>query len=285
MFASYAPLLYAYLAEKAVSARVLIVGCRTGEGLAQLARHASSVVAIDTSSVSLSQAQRTVSLNPVRYELLEHDTLPAETEPFDLIVIPELARFSAPETIFVQAVNLLSPSGWICCAIADRVDAYDLLQELMSRHFAYRRFIAALPFYGSILADFSPEGDLEPVVDQTLVDANQDSSPFAYLAIGSAEPINYLGYALIQLPESAFHRATPQSSMIDSSSTTHSILQDVTRLEAAEARNAILTRKLDQQSVEIETLRRTLAELQALRDADAWKMQELTGQLRELEKS
>jgi SAM-dependent methyltransferase len=195
---------YQYVADLLRGHRVLEVGCGDGQGAAFVATEASHVVAVDTSPVELAESRRKFDLPNLEFVPGEPDRLQLESGSFDVVLVPELQRWIARGSFMPELRRVLAPGGVALLAVASadreggRGMAYQDLLEYLHQSFANVRVLGEIPFHGTTVAEFEPEGEPEPEIDSSLVET--DELPTHYLALCSDRPVPSLGYTILQVP-------------------------------------------------------------------------------------
>ena len=195
---------YQYIEEKLDGLRVLEVGCGTGAGADYLAQRCAQVVCVDTSSADLERCERAYPRPNLSFRQADPARLQFDDVAFDLVVVPELNRWITwgafiPEVRRVLAVDgaalFMVPSGDLS---GNDGICYGDLEEHLSHTFPHVRLMGQMAFSGVTLADFAPDGEVEPLLDCSLVP--EDDPPSSYLALCSGRPLRSLGYCVLQVP-------------------------------------------------------------------------------------
>jgi ubiquinone/menaquinone biosynthesis C-methylase UbiE len=118
-------------------ARVLEIGCGTGQLTAQLAGRGLRLTAIDIGQAMIAAARQHVADRAVRFEATSFEALAAAAASFDLVVSSAAFHWIDPQIAFSKTARLLRPGGWIALLgtaerYADPVGAG--LRELWLRH-------------------------------------------------------------------------------------------------------------------------------------------------------
>ncbi len=95
---------------------VLEIGCGSGERAAQIARKASSVVAIDSDSPSISQAQENNTAANLRYSCESAQTMSFRSKTFDVVLFTlsfHHLPVDAMNSVIAKAVDCTRPGGYI----------------------------------------------------------------------------------------------------------------------------------------------------------------------------
>ncbi|HVZ86313.1 MAG TPA: hypothetical protein VHG72_05050 [Polyangia bacterium] len=128
------------------------------------------------------------------------------TDRFEAVVVPEADALVRRPGAVASWRRLLSPGGRLVVAVgnADRPGAkagvgyYDL-HGAIAPHLPAVQMLGMTPFAGIGVVEF--DGTVDALrIDSRLV--KEPEPPAAYVAIGGAEPLPGLGYALVQLPHS-----------------------------------------------------------------------------------
>jgi chromosome segregation ATPase/ubiquinone/menaquinone biosynthesis C-methylase UbiE len=334
---------YQYLQEVLEDRHVLEVGCGNGSGARFLAETARRVLVVDNSRQRIDRCKLAGEWRNLEYAVSEPDRLEAGNQTFDVVVIPELERFVTRGGLLPEIRRVLRTDGVALFVVrsADRDAsgsgmAYADLEEYLTQTFAHVRMVGVIPFAGTILADFNPEGDLEPQLDSSLVEEDED--PVSYIALCSNRPLPSPGYTVLQVPADAapttfvgqgpatlestgelevvarlLDREMARASTLEErleqarrqaeelsrdllsergraevervrAQSSESVAADQRkRAEGAERRCDSLMIRIEQGAAELSTLHQKMAELQGLRQADQWHIDELVGRLRKLE--
>jgi chromosome segregation ATPase/ubiquinone/menaquinone biosynthesis C-methylase UbiE len=200
---------YQYITELVEGKRVLEVGCGQGKGAAFLAEVARQVVAVDASSVELSQCRRTYPRPNLEFLVGEPDRLQLESHSFDVVLVPDLMRWITRGSFMPEMRRLLGPGGIALFAVpngdqdGNRGMAFHDFVEYLVQGFPQVQMMGAMPFFGTIVAEFEPKKELEPQIDASLVE--EDEPPAVYLALCSDQPLPTLGYSVLQIPAAETH--------------------------------------------------------------------------------
>ena len=196
---------YQYVADLLQDRRVLEIGCGAGHGSAFVAKLAREVVALDTSSVELAGSRAAFDLPNLTFLPGEPDRLQLETHSFDVVLVPELQRWITRGSFIPELQRVLVPGGRPALRGAERRPrgrpGHGLRRpgrvpepELLPRCGCS----GEIPFHGTTVAEFEPEGEPEPQIDASLVE--HDEPPTHYLALCSDRSCPSLGYTILQVP-------------------------------------------------------------------------------------
>jgi myosin heavy chain 9/10/11/14 len=350
---------FQYLQELLEDRRVLVVGIGNGRGVDLLAGIARQVLVVDPRPEMIDRCMQTYSWTNVEMVAGDPDGPISRDDAFDVVIVPELERWVTRGALLPEIRRVLSPDGLVvfCVRSGDRDDhggmAYADLDEYLAQSFEHVRMLGAIPFQGHIVADFDPDDELDPQLDCSLVE--EDEEPDSYLAICSNEPIPSPGYSVLQVPgpslggplplsdrtrssveawadsddgpmqsqamlerllqresarvelleerleqsrvrfEEASARAMEASGKLEAEHHRAELSEQGRvewqgaaaehrkRAEAAERRCDALLIRAEQGAAELSSLHQRMAELQGLRQADQWHIDELTGRLRQTE--
>jgi chromosome segregation ATPase len=173
--------LYAYLEPLLVGRRILEIG-----------------------KVRESSAEHLLGLGAARVVTADAD-LAGVQEPFDVVLVPEAEAEVLRPGAVARWRKLLADKGRLVVAVANPeragqpggVGYYDL-HDAVGPHFSRVQMFGVTPFLGVGLVEF--EGAVDGLrVDARLVKPGSEA-PSTYVAIGGADPVAGLGYALVQLP-------------------------------------------------------------------------------------
>jgi ubiquinone/menaquinone biosynthesis C-methylase UbiE len=104
-------------------ARVLEVGCGTGQLTECLAGFGFSLTAIDIGPSMIDAAKRRLEGSAVSFQVASFEDLDAAGASFDLIVSGAAFHWIDPEVRFAKSARLLRPGGWL--AVLDIGERYD----------------------------------------------------------------------------------------------------------------------------------------------------------------
>jgi 2-polyprenyl-3-methyl-5-hydroxy-6-metoxy-1,4-benzoquinol methylase len=99
-------------ADLARGARVLEVGCGTGQLTRQLVPYGFALLAIDLGAAMIDRASRHVG-SGAEFEVTTFEELVVSPHSFDLIVSATAFHWTDPEVRWSRAADLLRPGGWI----------------------------------------------------------------------------------------------------------------------------------------------------------------------------
>jgi len=352
---------YQYIQELLVDRNILEIGSGNGSGADFLAQLARRVLVLDTSAQRVARCRQFCDWSNVDCMVGEPDRLQVKDESFDVVVVPELERWFTRGGLLPEIRRVLAPHGVVLFVVrsADREGAggsgmgYADLDEYLGQTFEHVRMLGAIPFRGMTMADFQPEGELDPQLDCSLV--TEDEGPVSYLALCSRQQLPTVGYSVIQVPagadvaaprglservlgtveswaesEGAGAQVKLMTQLLDREMTRVAALEqrleqtrahgeelsgrcieerghtEVERVraeafqrqladcqqtleelrkraEGAERRCDSLMIRIEQGAAELSTLHHRMAELQGLRQADQWHIDELVGKLRKLQ--
>ena len=194
---------YQYIEDLLEGARVLEVGCGSGAGAHFLARRALQVISIDPSTSALDNSRYAYSQPNLTFMRTEPANFQIKDHSFDLVLVPELKRFSTWGAFMPEVRRVLKPEGKALFAVTNGDQGAEGMalaefEEYLSHTFAHLRLMGEIPFDGITVADFNPEGEVAPLLDCSLVP--EDVAPKTYLAICCGEPLASLGYGVLQVP-------------------------------------------------------------------------------------
>ena len=104
-------------------ARVLEIGCGTGQLTSQLAGHRLSVTAIDVGAAMVELARARVRDPDVRFEATSFEDFAAPAGSFELVTSASAFHWLDPAVRWSKSVQLLAPGGWI--ALVYNSEKYD----------------------------------------------------------------------------------------------------------------------------------------------------------------
>lgn len=352
---------YLYVQDLLLDSRVLEIGAGGGGGADFLAGYARRVTLLDPVAEKLARYRQSQEHANLECVVGEPDHLQFDDHCFDVVLVPELQRWFTRGGLLSEIRRVLAPKGIVLFSVksSDRAGAppsgmgFADLEEYLSQSFEHVRIMGTIPFHGVTVADFDPEGELEPQLDCSLV--TEDEEPESYLAICGRHPIVSPGYSVVQVPGASEVLGVPAglsrllASMAEAEGVpeagqlalvTQLLDREVKRVaaleqrldqargqqeeaarrhieergkfevervradgldrqltdcqrgteelrqraEGAERRCDSLMIRIEQGSAELSTLHHRMAELQGLRQADQWHIDELVGKLRKLEK-
>ena len=191
---------YQYVEDLIRGKAVLELGCGTGQGTALIATVADSVVAVDTSEPRVTAARRRLSVPQVDFQNTRPESLDFADAAFDVVLVPELQRWATHGRFVPEVRRVLRASGWALFAVPAQGDAggmdYGDLHEYLTHSFRHVRMMGEIPFWGVTIADFAPEGPIQPVLDCSLIE--EDEAPEWYTAICSDELLPPSQYSVVQ---------------------------------------------------------------------------------------
>lgn len=282
---------YQFIEGLARQQRVLEIGCGSGAGAVMLANLARWAVSVDADGDALTQARGEHPHAGLSHVLAMAPHLPWAGQTFDLVVATDLWPWREDLVAVVREVRrVLRADGHAVFAVGDEDAEFlslDDLDEGVRGAFEHVRLFGQIPFAGSILADLVPDEEPEPALDCTLVE--EDEQPTYYLAICASRSVEPLPYTVVQLPASeSDDRAHAEAQQARAEQAERLVAEikrstDELRRRAAKAeqRNDVLFARVEQGETERLQLRHRIAEIQALRQADEWRVDELTGILAE----
>ena len=195
---------YQYLEDLLEGQRVLEVGCGSGAGAHYLARRALQVISVDPSASALDNSRYAYSQPNLTFMRTEPANFQLKDNSFDMVLVPELKRFSTWGAFMPEIRRVLKPGGSALFAVSngDRSGGEGMalveFEEYLSHTFPHVRLMGEIPFSGITVADFNPDDDVSPLLDCSLVP--EDEPPTTYVALCSSSPIPSLGYGVLQIP-------------------------------------------------------------------------------------
>jgi len=248
---------YQYLSWLIAGRQVLEIGCGSGDGSVLLAQEAATVWALACAEDRPKPSQLPRGITNLQFVIGQPDRLQLADGYADVVIVPELQRWIGRGALLPELQRVLKADG-VAVFIVPNADAgvpqgvhYRRLLGHLSR-FAHVRVCGVIPFWGRTVADFEPADSWDPALDCSLVE--EDELPDCYLALCSRQPLEAGQYTVLQVPAAA------PSPRIDDAS-----------------------RSLRPESAELTRLYECIAELEAARQADRWRVDELNGRLRESE--
>lgn len=104
-------------------ARVLEVGCGTGQLTERLAHSGFRLTAIDIGPSMIAAARQRLTGADVSFEVTSFENLAAADASFDLVISAAAFHWIDPEVAFSKSARLLRPRGWL--ALLGHDDRYD----------------------------------------------------------------------------------------------------------------------------------------------------------------
>ncbi|MSP23698.1 MAG: hypothetical protein EXR75_00745 [Myxococcales bacterium] len=165
------------------------------------------------------------SNSQVRHSLLEAD---AETpgQPFDVVLVPNVLATTDknldPAAVIAIARQLASARGVVVVsapnpehpgAPGDEKLGYYQLFDLMAAHFEHVTMLGQAPFAGYSIARFGAESEPAVTIDTSLM--NEAEEPLAFIAVGSAHPVELDPFTLVEVPVEE-QSATPSDAPTES---------------------------------------------------------------------
>jgi SAM-dependent methyltransferase len=132
---------------------------------------------------------------------------------FDLAVVENLCAFEPTRTLR-ELHRLLGPRGVVLVAspnhdgprpllepaLESRAELdYYALYDAVAAQFRHVRMLGQAPFVGYAIAEFSPEGEVEPSIDTAFLERGSEE-PDYFIALAAEHRASADAYALIQLP-------------------------------------------------------------------------------------
>jgi SAM-dependent methyltransferase len=144
-------------------ARVLEVGCGTGQATLPLARHGFRVEALELSAALANIARRKLRPYPrVEVRVGDFEQLPTPPEPFDLVLAATAFHWVDAETRYRKTAEVLRTHGWVAVVHSHHV-AGGTQQFFEESQACYRRFFPSTP------ADFRlPRAEEVPLAEAEL---------------------------------------------------------------------------------------------------------------------
>lgn len=253
---------YQYL-EGLIDQRVVLeLGCGDGAGTDRLNRWAKQVVACEPDSAALARARARLQGGSVEFLTGNATPLPQPDQFFDVVWVPELQRWLGDASIMPELRRVLKAEGVALFAVPAGESgsvqglAYDALLELLGETFEHVRVVGEIPFWGTTMADFQPDGDeLDAALECSLVE--EDEAPTDYLAICSDLPLAPQGYAVVQFPSALAPSPGPDAdSCRDELELSKRSLARINRqLDEVAAKATEKQRVIERLSLELRTLR------------------------------
>lgn len=144
---------------------------------------------------------------------------------FDLAVVENLSAFE-PTRALREVRRLLGPRGVALVAspnherprpllaptLKSRAELdYYALYDVVAAEFRHVRMLGQAPFVGYAIAEFSPEGEIEPVIDTAFLERGSEE-PDYFLALAAEHRVNADAYSLVQLPRAdVFSGSAPRN--------------------------------------------------------------------------
>ncbi|HLK01219.1 MAG TPA: class I SAM-dependent methyltransferase, partial [Streptosporangiaceae bacterium] len=104
-------------------ARVLEVGCGTGQFTEVLMRAGFALTAIDLGPSMVATARARLGDEPVNFQVSSFEDFAAADRSFDLVVSAAAFHWLDPDVKYAKAARLLRPGGWL--AVLDGDERYD----------------------------------------------------------------------------------------------------------------------------------------------------------------
>ena len=122
------------------AARVLEIGCGTGQLTRQLAQLPIQLTAIDLGPAMVGRARAEVRDPAVRFEAYSFEDFEAAPRSFDLIVCGTAFHWLDPEVAWSKPADLLASGGWLAIGLAQhRPPAEWLLASFYAGSYGRRR--------------------------------------------------------------------------------------------------------------------------------------------------
>jgi SAM-dependent methyltransferase len=285
---------YAYVEEWLAGREVLEIGCGDGGGAAFLADRAARVIAGDPSPEVASRARMRTTRPNLAFRAIDPFGCDLGDAAFDLVSVPSAEAWLRDPRFLAEVRRLLRPGGLLYVGVpsSDRPGSstgmgYHELVALLSRAFSTVRPLAQTPGVHFTLTEFSPDGEIEPRLDGSLLD---DPEPCThYLALCGDGDVPRPGYGVVVVPRAALAEGDEPGRAAE-----------VVRLEAraaqAEAHVDLLARELREERgrsrrapdeparadadlrARLSAAEERCAALEAERQADRWRVEEAGGQ-------
>lgn len=193
--------LCAYLEPLVSNARVVVLGDAHADTAPRLREAGARVVRVFDPDPERARKASPVG-RVVVVEALPVGGLDLRAGAFDLGLVPDLSALPDPAAWLARLRRVLGPAGvLLACApnpdVAGTGIGYYEFYDMVAMQFASVRMIAALPFFGTTLAELGRDEPPEVTVETALAD--QAPAPLAYLALASQEQGSGLApYAIVQ---------------------------------------------------------------------------------------
>ncbi len=301
---------YQYFEEFLAGRRVLELGCGDGQGAGYLLGRAESLLSLDLNNERVQGCRHRLEAGNLAFEHVQGERFPAEDSSFDVALVPELESWSSWQPLMEELRRVLRTDGMALFSLLNGDQdpeqglTYADADELLSGVFPQVRFLGQIPFSGCTVADFLPRERVSAtVLDCSLVD--EDLPPHRYLVLCSERPLAGLSYTVMQTPPREQNPEASQEGGLDGYSGVLSrmdgqraqlaeraliqaeanVRQHSRRAETAERRNDSFMLRVEQGVGEINKLHQRIAELQGLRQADQWRLDELTSLVHQFEEA
>jgi SAM-dependent methyltransferase len=178
-----------------------------------LDRGARFIHVADPDGARAAQASARGSSNRLSFAPWSDGPLAFREAAFDFVLIENLGAFE-PRRVLTEARRLLAPRGVVMAAcpnrdvprrmlgetLPNRVELdYYALYDAVSERFPKVRMLGQAPFVAYSVADFSPEGEIEPVIDSGFL-RRENEEPEFFIALAADHRPPSEAYTLVQLP-------------------------------------------------------------------------------------
>ncbi len=205
--------LAAFAEPLASGRRVLVVGSALSPLPELLLERGARVVHVaDPESARAAQASAAAGSNKLSFGPWS-DGLPLRDAAFDLVLIENLSALD-PVRALREARRLLATRGVAIVSCPNREVArpllppslpssteldYYSLYDAVAAEFQQVRMLGQAPFVGYAIAEFSPEGEVEPVIDSAFLPRGSEE-PEYFIALAAQHRAPAEAYSLVQLP-------------------------------------------------------------------------------------
>ena len=168
---------YAFVEGCLGGREILEIGSGDGSAAAFLADRAARVVSTDPSAEVVARARMRTTRPNLEFRTIDPFASGMEDRSFDLVCVPSGEAWLRDARFLAEIRRLLRPSGllYVIVPSADRPDSdsglgYHDFVALLGRAFATVRPMAQTPGVHFTLTEFSPEGEIEPSLDGSLLE-------------------------------------------------------------------------------------------------------------------
>lgn len=182
--------LAAYIEPFAARKRVLLIGDPNGPAAARLATTAAQIEVVPSG----------MKTRASRGSKLAVRGMPAASEVFDLVFVPDASAFLAEPGRLREVAEGLDARGVALFAVEAGSVEYEAFHESLTQHFASIRMLGQTDFSGFAVVDFAgARGRVDVTFDDTVL-SGETEKPFRFLAICGAREPALEPYVVVQVP-------------------------------------------------------------------------------------
>jgi SAM-dependent methyltransferase len=210
---SASSVLAAFAEQLCTGRRVLVLGSSTSSLPALLLERGARLVHVADPDASRA-AQATAAAPGGKQSFAAwNDAAALRENAFDVALIENLGAFEPTRTLrevrrvlgqrgvlLVASPNREAGRSLLPAALPSRTELdYYALYDAVSGEFEHVSMHGQAPFVGYAIAEFSPEGEIEPVIDSAFLPRGSEEPEF-FVAVAAQHRVSAEGYAVVQLP-------------------------------------------------------------------------------------